>query len=55
MNGKILSCSLTKLVEDPLIALVMKSDGVDRQSIEALFERVANSARYREAVPCPDC
>jgi hypothetical protein len=54
MNHKIIACALTGLVEDPLIGLVMTSDGVDRQSIETLFEPVANSARYREAVPCPD-
>ena len=38
-------CSLTKLVSDPLVGLVMKSDGVDRQSIELLFERLARQRR----------
>jgi hypothetical protein len=33
----------------------MKSDGVDRRSIELLFERVARSAGYREVTPCPNC
>ena len=30
--------SLAELIEDPLVGLVMRSDGVDRQSIELLFE-----------------
>lgn len=34
-------CSLTELVEDPLIGLVMKSDGVDRCELELLLEYVA--------------
>ena len=44
-------CSLAKLVSDPLIGLVMKSDGVDRQSIELLFERLARERRcaHRDA------
>jgi hypothetical protein len=33
--------SLAELIQDPLVAMVMKSDGVDRHSIELLFERVA--------------
>ena len=32
--------SLAELVEDPLVGLVMKSDGVDCRSVELLFERV---------------
>ena len=32
--------SLTGLVRDPLVGLVMKSDGVDRRSIELLFQRI---------------
>ena len=34
-------CTLAELVRDPLIGLVMQSDGVDRHSIELLFERIA--------------
>ena len=34
-------CTLAELVRDPLIGLVMKSDGVDRYRIELLFERIA--------------
>lgn len=47
MNGEIdndagaAHCTLAELVRDPLIGLVMKSDGVDRHSIELLFERLA--------------
>jgi hypothetical protein len=33
--------SLAELIEDPLVGLVMKSDGVDRRCIELLFERIA--------------
>ena len=33
--------TFAELVRDPLVALVMKSDGVDRHSVEALFERIA--------------
>jgi hypothetical protein len=33
--------SLAKLIEDPLVGMIMKSDGVDRRSIELLFERIA--------------
>ncbi|HEY3909411.1 MAG TPA: hypothetical protein VGM07_05920 [Stellaceae bacterium] len=33
--------SLAQLVQDPLIGLMMRSDGVDRRSIELLFERLA--------------
>jgi hypothetical protein len=33
--------SLAELVGDPLIGLVMKSDGVDRSELERLLQRVA--------------
>ena len=55
MDHKTAEYSLAELVEDPLIGLLMNSDGVDRRSIELLFERVAHSPRYRETAPCPDC
>ena len=55
MDHKTAEYSLAELVEDPLIGLLMKSDGVDPRSIELLFERVARSERYREAIPCPNC
>jgi hypothetical protein len=55
MDCKNTEYSLAELVDDPLVALLMKSDGVDRRSIELLFERVARSARDREATPCTDC
>jgi hypothetical protein len=55
MDHKAAEYSLAELVDDPLVGLLMKSDGVDRRSIELLFERVARSARYREAPSCPDC
>lgn len=55
MDQKPREYSLDELVEDPLVRLLMKSDGVDRRSIELLFERVACSPRYREVKPCPNC
>lgn len=33
--------TLGELVRDPLVQVMMKSDGVDRASIEALFARLA--------------
>jgi hypothetical protein len=36
----IFECSLAELMEDPLVGLVMQSDGVDRCELELLFERV---------------
>ena len=50
----ITGCSLAELVDDPLIVLVMKSDGVDRREIEFLLERVARerSQATRLANPC---
>jgi hypothetical protein len=55
MDHKTAEYSLAELVEDLLVGLLMKSDGVDRRSIELLFERVARSDRYREAITCPNC
>ena len=55
MDYKITEYSLAELVEDPLVGLLMESDGVDRLSIQLLFERLARSARYCEATPCPNC
>lgn len=40
--------TLAELVRDPLIGLVMESDGVDRRSVELLFERLAHE-RQRAA------
>ena len=61
MNGEIDNdagarhCSLAQLVSDPLIALVMESDGVDRQSIELLFGRLVRERRsaHGDAGPRP--
>ena len=40
--GKVIAeFSLADLVGDPLVGLMMKSDGVDRRSVELLFERIA--------------
>ena len=49
MKCQTIEYSLAELVEDPLVGLVMKSDGVDRRNIELLFERVASSDRFRQA------
>jgi hypothetical protein len=37
-------CSLVELMDDPLIGLVMKSDGVGRRELELLLERAARAA-----------
>jgi hypothetical protein len=37
----IAGCSLAELVNDPLIGLVMKSDGVERCELELLLKRIA--------------
>ena len=34
-------CAPVELVDDPLIGLVMKSDGVERRELESLLELVA--------------
>jgi len=46
----ITGCSLAELVDDPLIGLVMKSDGVDRCELELLLARVARE-RLRATRP----
>jgi hypothetical protein len=50
-------CTLAELVCDPLVGLLMHSDGVDRHSIEVLFERIArerpNAVRQRGAARSP--
>ena len=33
--------SLDELIQDPLIGLMMASDGVDRRTIELLFEQIS--------------
>ena len=50
----ITGCSLTELVDDPLIGLVMKSDGVERCELELLLERIACQRFHttRLAKPC---
>jgi hypothetical protein len=47
--------NLAELVHDPLIGLVMKSDGVDRRSIELLFERIARDRRKTARQPGRAC
>jgi len=46
----ITGCSLAKLVDNPLIGLVMKSDEVDRCEFELLLVRVARE-RLRATRP----
>jgi hypothetical protein len=55
MDDKSTEYTLVELVEDPLVGLMMKSDGVDRRSIELLFEQVASSPRYRETATGTNC
>jgi len=54
MNHKTAEFSLAELVADPLVALIMKSDGVDARNIELLFQHVASSDRFRRAKPRSD-
>jgi hypothetical protein len=42
--------SLIELLDDPLVGLVMKSDGVDRRTVERLFEQ----HRLQASVVGPD-
>ena len=51
----IAQCSLAELMADPLIGLVMKSDGVDRRDLELLLERVAREGGDQRATSgsCP--
>jgi hypothetical protein len=37
--------NLTDLLDDPMVGLVMKSDGIDRRSLDLLFERVRSGRR----------
>jgi hypothetical protein len=52
----IAQCSLAQLIDDPLIGLIMKSDGVDRGELELLLERVARAMRAiaatKPVAPC---
>ena len=41
----IAECSLAELMEDPLVRLVMKSDGVDRYELELLLGRIMGELR----------
>jgi hypothetical protein len=45
----IAECSLAELMEDPLVGLVMQSDGVDRSELELLFERVGRCCDVRHS------
>ena len=46
MDHKAGEPSLAELVSDPLIRLLMKSDGVDHRTIEALFECLAQQRPF---------
>ena len=50
----IAECSLAELVDDPLVGLVMRSDGVDRAVLRLLLERVARERlRAIRLASCP--
>jgi hypothetical protein len=66
MDDNFANCSLPELIADPLIGLLMKSDGVDRRSVELIFERVARERErsvpesrsfppHEEAAECSTC
>jgi hypothetical protein len=44
----IAECSLAELMEDPLVRLVMKSDGVDRRELELLIGRIMGELRHAD-------
>jgi hypothetical protein len=44
-------CSLAELMDDPLIRLVMKSDGIDRREVELLFEQLTRERSQRPGPP----
>ena len=46
-------CSLAELVGDPLIGLVMKSDGVERSELERLLQRVARERLQAKGLANP--
>lgn len=43
MIGATDDLTLAELMQDPLIHMLMRSDGVDHGSVEALFARIAQS------------
>ena len=45
--------SLAELVDDPLIGLVMKSDGVERCELELLLKRIARQRLQPAGVAKP--
>jgi len=51
INIGITQRSLAELMADPLIGLVMRSDGVDRRDLELLPERVARERAAAIARP----
>ena len=53
----IAECSLAELMDDPLVGLVMRSDGVNRAELKPFLERVARAiASDSAANPCrPPC
>ena len=45
--------SLAELIADPLVGLLMQSDGVDGRCIELLFETIARSRTSGGSRPWP--
>jgi hypothetical protein len=44
--GETENLTLAELIQDPIIRLLMQSDGVDRSSIEAAFARIVQYRRH---------
>jgi len=42
---------LSELLDDPLVGLLMKSDGVDRHHLELLLEELSQG-RFRDGTRC---
>lgn len=48
-RGGVSETTLAELMQDPLIGLLMRSDGVDRNCIETMFEQLACKRQGRSS------
>jgi hypothetical protein len=39
--------SIAELLDDPIVGLLMKSDGVDREALECALHGIAHALRFR--------
>ena len=38
---------IAELLDDPIVGLLMKSDGVDREALECALHEIAHALRFR--------